>query len=215
MLTLSADYYSQSMNLYSASFTRGVSHTTRHAWVSRSTTAPIRRSIASAVTTNTNPTADTPIASSHATPSTPTSPLNVPATYPSRVKPPSTPLRIHPTAAEKAAGRLSWRNLEIATRALRRDGLVVVAGLIDHEPLDRLNAYMVPDALSLQARGEKGPYNYNRSNVQQDPLLTLEKWEPDVFVSKCSYTPKGGHPPSIPSILHFRLLLLSPITLSH
>lgn len=65
---------------------------------------------------------------------------------------PSTPIAITPSAAELTAGALSQRNLEIAVRALIRDGLVVLEDMIDHAVLDRLNEKMVQDAYELQGR---------------------------------------------------------------
>lgn len=64
----------------------------------------------------------------------------------------STPISISVSAAEKGNGLLTQRNLEIATRALARDGLVVLEDMIDHAVLDRLNEKMVEDAYELQGR---------------------------------------------------------------
>lgn len=62
------------------------------------------------------------------------------------------PISIAVSAAEKINGHLEQRNLEIATRALVRDGLVVLEDMIDHSVLDRLNEKMVKDAYELQSR---------------------------------------------------------------
>lgn len=64
----------------------------------------------------------------------------------------SIPTSVQVSAAEKSNGRLDQRNLEIATRALVRDGLVVLEDLVDHAVLDRLNEKMVKDAYELQSR---------------------------------------------------------------
>lgn len=64
----------------------------------------------------------------------------------------TTPISIPVSAAEKSNGRLDQRNLEIATRALARDGLIILEDLIDHAVLDRLNEKMVKDAYELQSR---------------------------------------------------------------
>ncbi|KAL1636691.1 hypothetical protein SLS58_009678 [Diplodia intermedia] len=85
--------------------------------------------------------------------------------------------------AEVNAGKLDWRNVEIATRALHRDGLVVLEDLIKYEKLDKLNRKMVEDAYVLQAMGDDGPFNYNKGNIQQDPPLTKQWWEPSIFVN--------------------------------
>lgn len=65
---------------------------------------------------------------------------------------PSTPIAITPSPAEITHGALSQRNLEIAVRAIVRDGLVVLDDMVDHAVLDRLNEKMVQDAYELQAR---------------------------------------------------------------
>lgn len=97
---------------------------------------------------------------------------------------PSTPISVKVSEKEVATGRLSWRNVEIATRALQRDGLVVLEDLIEHARLDRLNKKMVEDAYALQALGDDGPFNYNKGNIQQDPPLTSKWWDPAIFVSQ-------------------------------
>ena len=51
----------------------------------------------------------------------------------------STPISISVSKGEVESGELSQRNLEIATRALVRDGLVVLEDLIEHDVLDKLN----------------------------------------------------------------------------
>ncbi|EON69018.1 hypothetical protein W97_08276 [Coniosporium apollinis CBS 100218] len=95
---------------------------------------------------------------------------------------PSEPLSVHVSESELNSGRLNDQNLEIATRALHRDGLVVLENMVDHAKLDKLNEKMVKDAYELQSRGEDSPYNYNRGNIQQDPPLTASCWEPSIFV---------------------------------
>jgi hypothetical protein len=67
---------------------------------------------------------------------------------------PSIPISITPSAAEIKNGALSQRHLEIAIRALVRDGLVVLEDMIEHAVLDRLNEKMVQDAYELQGRKE-------------------------------------------------------------
>lgn len=70
---------------------------------------------------------------------------------------PSTPISITVSATEKSNGRLTQCSLEIATRALLRDGLIVLEDVIDHTVLDRLNEKMVKDAYELQCRKDS-PY---------------------------------------------------------
>lgn len=84
---------------------------------------------------------------------------------------------------ERASGRLSERNLEIAVRHVRKDGLVVVQDVIEHEILDKLNEKMVQDALELRSRGENSPFNYNKGNLQQDPPPVERFFFPQIFTS--------------------------------
>ncbi|KAB2109442.1 hypothetical protein AG0111_0g242 [Alternaria gaisen] len=94
----------------------------------------------------------------------------------------STPISIVPSASEVKAGRLNQRNLEIAIRALSRDGLVVLEDMVDHAVLDRLNKKMVQDALELQARKDS-PFNYNKGNIQQDPPMTNEWFSDEIYIN--------------------------------
>src|SRR6187402_3768130 len=66
---------------------------------------------------------------------------------------------------EKSSGVLTWKNLELANRALHHDGLVVLENAISHSKLDFLNEKMVRDALTLQSAGDESPYNYNKGFV--------------------------------------------------
>lgn len=95
----------------------------------------------------------------------------------------STPISIVPSASELENGALGQRNLEIAIRALARDGLVVVEDMVNHAVLDRLNKKMVQDAYELQARKDS-PFNYNKGNIQQDPPMTEEWFSNEIFISK-------------------------------
>lgn len=96
---------------------------------------------------------------------------------------PSTPISIRVSKDEVSAGSLNWCNVEVVTRALHRDGLVVLEDLIKHERLDQLNEKMVGDAYALQALGDEGPFNYNKGNIQQDPPMMKKWWDPSIFVS--------------------------------
>ncbi len=66
---------------------------------------------------------------------------------------------------EVYARSLTLQNLELATRALHRDGLVVLEDVIDHSKLDFLNQKMLEDAYTLQSAGDASPYNYNKGLV--------------------------------------------------
>lgn len=72
------------------------------------------------------------------------------------------PVVIQASPEEVSNGELTWKNLERAVRALHRDGLVVLEDVIEYSKLDMLNKKMVEDALTLQARGDDSPYNYNK-----------------------------------------------------
>ncbi|KAI0013780.1 hypothetical protein F4779DRAFT_613055 [Xylariaceae sp. FL0662B] len=95
----------------------------------------------------------------------------------------STPRVIRPSTAEIKNSRLDDRNLEIAVRSLHLDGLVVVEDVVPHQHLDHLNAKMVKDARTLQARGEDGPFNYNLGNLQQDAPPWAKYFHPLVFTN--------------------------------
>ncbi|GME37228.1 Phytanoyl-dioxygenase [Neofusicoccum parvum] len=57
---------------------------------------------------------------------------------------------------------------------------------------------MVEDAYALQALGDDGPFNYNKGNIQQDPPLTQQWWDPSIFVNpivtQITSTTLGPHP---------------------
>lgn len=91
---------------------------------------------------------------------------------------------IKASKAEVRQGRLSERNLELAVRHLHQDGLVVVEDVIEHDVIDHLNGKMVDDALLLSGRGENSPFNYNKSNLQQDAPPIRKYFSPSIFLSK-------------------------------
>ncbi|KAJ4352354.1 uncharacterized protein N0V89_007702 [Didymosphaeria variabile] len=95
---------------------------------------------------------------------------------------PSTPLSIKPSTSELKDGVLTQKNLEIAIRALERDGLVVIEDLVQHATLDKLNNKMVEDAYDLQSRKDS-PFNYNKGNIQQDPPMVKEFFSEEVFTN--------------------------------
>ncbi|KAG9962738.1 phytanoyl-CoA dioxygenase family protein, partial [Aureobasidium melanogenum] len=95
----------------------------------------------------------------------------------------STPITVAVTSEELVAKKLGWHNLELATRALHRDGLVVLQDVIEHSKLDALNKTMVQDALKLQALGDDGPFNYNKGNIQQDPPMTKSHFNSSIFLN--------------------------------
>ncbi|KAH8802486.1 phytanoyl-CoA dioxygenase family protein [Xylogone sp. PMI_703] len=96
----------------------------------------------------------------------------------------SHPIAVNVSPSEVAAKTLTWKNLELATRALHRDGLVVLENAIDHSKLDALNKKMVEDVAVLQAAGDDGPYNYNKGNLQQDPPLVKQYFEPSIILNE-------------------------------
>ena len=95
----------------------------------------------------------------------------------------SVPITVKVSPQEVAAKSLTWQNLELATRAIHRDGLVVLEDVIEHSKLDALNQKMVEDALKLQSAGDASPYNYNKGNIQQDPPTTKQYFEPSIFLN--------------------------------
>jgi hypothetical protein len=109
----------------------------------------------------------------------------------------STPISIIPSPPEIQSGVLSQRNLEIAVRALSRDGLVLLENMVDHGTLDRLNAKMVEDAYELQSRKDS-PFNYNKGNIQQDPPVTAEWFSESIYTSK-PRQPYGNQNPCLTS----------------
>ncbi|KAI8942907.1 hypothetical protein NX059_000946 [Plenodomus lindquistii] len=94
----------------------------------------------------------------------------------------SDPISIVPSTTEVQNGKLDQRNIEIAIRALSRDGLVVLEDMIDHAILDRLNEKMVKDAYELQSRKDS-PFNYNKGNIQQDPPLSKSWFSDEIFIN--------------------------------
>jgi len=77
----------------------------------------------------------------------------------------SVPIAVKVSPQEVASNSLTWQNLELATRALHRDGLVVLEDVIDRAKLDRLNRKMADDAHTLQSKGDASPFNYNKGCV--------------------------------------------------
>ncbi|KAL1597818.1 hypothetical protein SLS60_008305 [Paraconiothyrium brasiliense] len=110
---------------------------------------------------------------------------------------PSTPISIKPSTSEIKEGVLTQKNLEIAIRALARDGLVVIEDLVQHATLDKLNTKMVEDAYDLQSRKDS-PFNYNKGNIQQDPPMVKGFFSEEVFtdpiVTQVTSTALGPKP---------------------
>lgn len=93
------------------------------------------------------------------------------------------PAVIRPSPLEVEKGSLDARNLEKAVRHMHQDGLVVVEDLVPHDQLDILNEKMIEDAKALQALGDKGPFNYNQGNLQQDAPPVAKYFFPSIFTS--------------------------------
>lgn len=72
---------------------------------------------------------------------------------------------VQPSSQEVKNLTLDSRNLEKAVRHMHRDGLVIVENVVPHQDIDLLNKKMTEDAEVLQARGDKGPFNYNKGNI--------------------------------------------------
>jgi hypothetical protein len=69
---------------------------------------------------------------------------------------------------ERVAGTLSDEHRREAAEALRTDGLVVLADVVDPAHLDVLHERVIADLDALRARPDT-PYNWNAGNLQQDP----------------------------------------------
>lgn len=93
------------------------------------------------------------------------------------------PFIIRPSEDELRNRSLAPRNLELAVRHLHADGLVVVEDVVSHKDLDALNKKMVKDARYLQSLGDKGPFNYNQGNLQQDPPPVAEYFYKSIFTN--------------------------------
>ena len=96
---------------------------------------------------------------------------------------PPQPGVVRPSSQEIKNLSLDSRNLEKAVRHMHRDGLVIVEDVVPHQDIDLLNKKMVEDAHVLQARGDKGPFNYNKGNIQQDAPPVAEYFSPSIFAS--------------------------------
>lgn len=94
------------------------------------------------------------------------------------------PAVVRPSAGEIKNARLDERSLEKAVRHIHQDGLVVIEDVVPHEDIDQLNTKMVEDARVLQNMGDKGPFNYNQGNLQQDAPPVAEFFYPSIFTSK-------------------------------
>jgi hypothetical protein len=72
------------------------------------------------------------------------------------------------TEPERAGGTLSPDNVRAAVEALRVDGFVLLADVVDPAHLDVLHERMTGDIDAFRARPDV-PYNWNVGNLQQDP----------------------------------------------
>jgi hypothetical protein len=79
-----------------------------------------------------------------------------------------TVITIEVPESDRAAGGLAPERLQTALDALRMDGIVVLADIIDPDHLDALHEQMMHDLDALQARPD-APYNWTTGNIQQDP----------------------------------------------
>lgn len=94
------------------------------------------------------------------------------------------PVSIKASPEERKAGRLSERHLETAVRHVLKDGIAVVENAIDHGVIDALNEKMVQDAIALRNLDDKGPFNYNKGNLQQDAPPVKQYFGPQIFLSE-------------------------------
>jgi ectoine hydroxylase-related dioxygenase (phytanoyl-CoA dioxygenase family) len=72
------------------------------------------------------------------------------------------------TPAEVQSGQMSPDHLDAAVQAIRDDGFVVLNDVINLAHIDALRERMLEDLQAILAR-EDTPFNWNATNVQQDP----------------------------------------------
>jgi phytanoyl-CoA dioxygenase PhyH len=72
------------------------------------------------------------------------------------------------TPEDRAAGQLVGDRLRTAVEALRTDGLLLLADVVDPAHLDVLHERMLADLDAFRARPDT-PYNWNPGNLQQNP----------------------------------------------
>jgi ectoine hydroxylase-related dioxygenase (phytanoyl-CoA dioxygenase family) len=72
------------------------------------------------------------------------------------------------TSEEIESRTMTPEHLQAAVEAVRRDGVVVLNNVVDRQHLAVLREKMLEDVQALLARDD-APYNFNTSNVQQDP----------------------------------------------
>ena len=72
------------------------------------------------------------------------------------------------TPTELQSGQMTPDHLNAAVQAIRSDGFVVLNDVIDPAHITALRARMLEDLERLLARTDT-PFNWNRTNVQQDP----------------------------------------------
>lgn len=72
------------------------------------------------------------------------------------------------SSQEIADGRLTDAHLSAAVEAIRRDGVVVLEGIVSQASITALRDKMLEDVDAFVNRKD-APYNWNKGNVQQDP----------------------------------------------
>jgi len=72
------------------------------------------------------------------------------------------------TSSERAEGKPSAASIEKAREALERDGVVVLRDVVDLEHIRVLRKRMLSDLPKILNRKD-APFNFTKSNVQQDP----------------------------------------------
>ena len=77
-------------------------------------------------------------------------------------------VEINVTREEVQYRTMSSEHLRAAVRAVREDGFVVLNGVVDRSHIEHLRGRMTEDMEAILAR-EDTPFNWNTSNLQQDP----------------------------------------------
>ena len=92
-------------------------------------------------------------------------------------------LELTPSAEERANGKFSDANVALAAEALRRDGIVVLADVVNPEHVAKVRDRMLADVELYLARPDK-PFNWNSGNLQQAPPVAAEYLFRDIVANE-------------------------------
>ena len=83
---------------------------------------------------------------------------------------------------ELEAGKLNAENFAVAVHAVKEDGFVVLANVVDLAHIAALRDKMTDDVTKILARPD-APFNWNTGNIQQEPPPLLPYLFRDVLVN--------------------------------